>query len=164
MSLKDRFKMTRQIIRTQKAMEAEEKLRRKQMKVYRTLEGTLFEVACGLILAATWCMAIIEALNGQDNENLILCAILTITAIGSLVCAYHPQWINSMNEKIENSRQLALLVRSVRMCALWLAIILFFIVISAMRGINLPQWTIQVLTVSIVIIPIYFTYKIKKAK
>ena len=163
MNLSNRWRKMRQAVSDSKAEAKEEKRRRKQMKVYRTMEGTLFEVGCGLLLVVTWCLAIVKMLKGQGIPYVVPYVILSLATIVLLVCAYRPHLVN-MKEKIENARQLAIMVRSVRMCALWMALLTFFLVLNDALTTHLPDWMMLVVTVPIIVSLIYFTYQIKKAK
>jgi len=148
---------------------AEEKVeqeRRRQMHVYRTAEGTAFEVACALIVVATLAIETVLAVREQVFDSLdMLMALLFPAVIGGLLyTAYHPQWLHVGDTKIENARQLTLLVRSARVNALCLALFIFGESVCHLVGIKLPEWTNWVSTGLIVAIAILYDFRISNSK
>ena len=103
----------------------------KKIKVHRTTEGTVFEVAFVIIAIIVWGLIIwlvhqapdivpthFDA-SGKPNAYgspvgiTIPCALLTIGAIVCMVCAYFPRHIN-MPFKIRNIRQAEQAIRLIR--------------------------------------------------
>ena len=99
----------------------------KSVKVHRTTEGTVFEVAFVILAIIVWGLIIwmihrapdivpthFDA-SGKPNAYgsptglLIPCIILTIGAVVCMVCAYFPRHIN-MPFEIRNIRQVPYLV------------------------------------------------------
>lgn len=68
-----------------------------EFRVYRTLEGTVFEIITGLIvLAAIVFCCISYARQGVFSKDLVQPIILAAVAGSLLCCAYHPNssWVN----------------------------------------------------------------------
>ena len=137
----------------------------KKVKVNRTLEGTIFEVAALIILIATWAVA---AATGQDDFSEVkgsLVALIVITiAVGIVLStAYHPSKINfSLNTRLENIRQVVLAVRLCRVVAVEIS--LLFLGIALTKGVyNNAPWMIAPATFILVTV-IVFEYLIRKAK
>ena len=103
----------------------------KSVKVYRTKEGTIFELAFAVVAIVVWALVIWLVQRAPDvvpthfdalgNPNawgspagiLIPCVILTIAAVVIMVLAYFPRYIN-MPFKIRNIRQVELSLRQLR--------------------------------------------------
>ena len=86
----------------------------KKVKVNRTLEGTIFEVAALIILIATWAVAAAtgQAEFSEVKGSLVALIVITIAVGIVLSTAYHPSKINfSLNTRLENIRQVVLAVR-----------------------------------------------------
>lgn len=137
----------------------------KKVKVNRTLEGTIFEVAALIILIATWAVA---AATGQAEFSEVrgsLVALIVVTIVVGVVLstAYHPSKINfSLNTRLENIRQVVLAVRMCRVIAIELS--LFFLGIVLTKGVyNNAPWMITP-AIFIVITAGVFEYLIRKAK
>ena len=89
----------------------------KNVKVHRSKEGTIFEVAAALILILAWLIALIRYQSGKfDVDFLLPMIIFTIAAVALLVGAYFPQFIHS-GLPLNNMRQLGLAVRMCRVMA-----------------------------------------------
>lgn len=108
----------------------------KEIKVHRTTEGTVFEVAFAIVAIIVWGIvawmlyrapAIVAThfdASGQPNAYgsplppvLITGIITTVVGIAMMVTAYHPHRIN-MPVKITNIHQAKLLIRSVRVAGI----------------------------------------------
>lgn len=166
MTLKDSWNIARQTMRMMNAQERQEKQRRKQMKVNRTTEATIFEVACGLTVAAAiglklWAMC---RSNTIDVGELMALAILVIAIVTLLACAYRPHWINTIDERIENSRQLSLLVRSVRVVALLFALRILSVAVGDLAGWERLEWSKYIDMAVFIAVPIYYSIRIHRAK
>lgn len=158
--------MYRQTLRAMNAQEKREKERRKQMKVYRTTEGTVFEVVCGILCIAFWAIELLSMSRSgvADAGDLIGLVAITGAVVAMLVSAYHPYWLNTADEHIENSRQLALLVQSVRVLALGLATFFLILSLKDLYGWQLPEWTKYISIGLFVGIPLTYTILIRRAK
>ena len=103
----------------------------KKIKVHRTTEGTVFEVAFVIIAFIVWGLIIwmvhqapdivpthFDA-SGKPNAYgspvgiTIPCALLTIGAVVCMICAYFPRHIN-MPFEIKNIRQVEQAIRLIR--------------------------------------------------
>ena len=95
----------------------------KKVKVYRTLEGTIFEIITAIILIVTYAVAI--AKNYFDFDNFqgkhMATIVLSILSIALLVMAYYPRNI-SIGGKAENIRQVEISIRTIRIYAVKFAL------------------------------------------
>lgn len=100
-----------------------EELNLKAVRVHRTLEGTLFEVAAAGVLIGAWLVAYRTHLfAGERAENMwVVMPILTLSTIALLAGAYHPRWLN-LSTKLRNLRQVAIACRLTRILALELSL------------------------------------------
>ena len=113
----------------------------KTIKVYRTTEGTLFEIAFAIVAIIVWgivawmlyrASSIVAThfdASGHPNAYgsplppvLLAGIITTVVGIAMMVTAYYPRWIN-MPVEITNIRQVKLLVRFVRVVGITTLII-----------------------------------------
>ncbi len=153
----------------------------KNVKVHRTTEGTVFEVAFAIVALVVW--GIIAWLihqapdivpthfDGAGNPNaygspvgiIIPCAILTIVAIGLMVLAYYPRLINTTT-KITNIRQVELTIRSTRVAGITL-LLLALAVAYIMLGMSKPSAAPVIAVVVLLILEIIiFSILTNKAK
>lgn len=153
----------------------------KTVKVHRTTEGTVFEVAFAIVALVVW--GIIAWLihqapdivpthfDGAGNPNaygspmsvIIPCGILTIVAIGLMVIAYYPRLINTTT-KITNIRQVELTIRSTRVAGITL-LLLALAVAYIMLGMSKPSATPVIAVVVLLILEIIiFSILTNKAK
>ena len=95
----------------------------KKVKVYRTLEGTIFEIITAIILIVTYAVAI--AKNYFDFDNFqgkhMATIVISILSIALLVMAYYPRNI-SIGGKAENIRQVEISIRTIRIYAVKFAL------------------------------------------
>lgn len=93
------------------------------VKVHRTLEGTIFELATAVILIITWAVAIATRLfdiaTMQGKHMAII--IIDVIAILLLFVAYSPKHIN-LGQEVRNIRQVKIAIRTVRILAVELAL------------------------------------------
>jgi len=108
---------------------------RKKIKVYRTTEGTIFELICALLIIVMWVVSLhIITRNPQitpaDRSSLIVVDVVgTLAIVVCLVCAYFPSQIN-VPFKLTNATQIFHLIRMTRIEAVLIAIL--FIVTNLM--------------------------------
>ena len=95
----------------------------KKVKVYRTLEGTIFEIITAIILIVTYAVAI--AKNYFDFDNFqgkhMATIVISVFSIALLVMAYYPRNI-SIGGKAENIRQVEISIRTIRIYAVKFAL------------------------------------------
>ena len=114
--------------------------KKQKIKVNRTKEGTLFEIAFAMLAVIVWALIIwmlIKApdvisthfdAHGRPNSYgspwglVIPCVITTVVGAGLLVVAYHPHLIN-MPVEMKTPRQYELGIRSTRVAALTLLLL-----------------------------------------
>ena len=94
-----------------------------EVKVHRTLEGTIFEIITAIILIVTYAVAI--AKNYFDFDNFqgkhLATIVLSVISIVLLAVAYSPKNINIGGEP-KNIRQVKISIRTVRVIAVELAL------------------------------------------
>ena len=93
------------------------------IKVYRTLEGTIFELVTAIILVVTYSVAIAKSYFDFDNfqGKHMATIVLSVLSILLLVMAYYPKNI-SIGGKAENIRQVEISIRTVRIFAVKFAL------------------------------------------
>ncbi|MBQ6378925.1 MAG: DUF1648 domain-containing protein [Prevotella sp.] len=153
----------------------------KDVKVHRTLEGTVFEIVFAIVAIVVWGIIIWLVHRAPDivpthfdasgNPNAygspvgitIPCIILTIAAISLIVLAYFPRHIN-MPVNITNICQVEMTIRSTRVAAITL-LVLCLAIVYTLLGMDSPN-PIPILTVVGILLLeiIVFSLLIKKAK
>lgn len=94
----------------------------KEVKVHRTLEGTIFEIVSAIILVVVWVLAFTTKIfDGSEIQGKHI-AIITVTfaTIVLLVGSYCPRWINA-GQELKNIRQVEIAIRMTRTIAVELA-------------------------------------------
>ena len=153
----------------------------KKVKVHRTLEGTILEMAFVLIVLIVWGLIIWLVhqapdivpthFDGSGNPNAygspvrvtIPCIIITIAAIGCMVVAYFPRHIN-MPVKITNIRQVRLTISSVRVVGITM-LLLALAAAYMMLGMSSPSpFPVIAVVVLFILEIIIFSILIHKAK
>ena len=153
----------------------------KTVKVHRTTEGTIFEIAFVVIAIVVWGLIIwmihqapdIVATHfdasGKPNAYgppagiAIPCVIITIVAIVLMTTAYFPRLIN-MPTKLTNIRQVKLAIRGVRIAAIIL-LIMCLATTYTLLGMESPNATpIMAMVVLLIIETIIFSIVISKTK
>ena len=153
----------------------------KTVKVHRTTEGTIFEIAFVVIAIVVWGLIIwmihqapdIVATHfdasGKPNAYgspagiAIPCVIMTLVAIGLMTTAYFPRLIN-MPTKLTNIRQVKLAIRGVRIAAIIL-LIMCLATTYTLLGMESPNATpIMAMVVLLIIETIIFSIVISKTK
>ena len=156
-----------------------------KFKVYRTKEGTIFEIAFAIMTIVVWAL-IITFLNkapdiipthfdlkGQPNDwgskygIMVICIIMSLVGVGLMIGAYFPHKNISLKPRPKTIRQLSMEVRMMRvlgliMPLLTLAIAWTSLVAYGHGGPNmLPILSVVVLMIVISVIFTVLTY-IKK--
>ena len=95
----------------------------KEVKVHRTLEGTIFEVVTAIIIVVMYAVAI--AKNYFDFDNFqgkhLATIVLSVISIVLLAVAYSPKNIN-IGGQPKNIRQVELSIRATRIIAVEMAL------------------------------------------
>ena len=156
----------------------------KEVKVHRTIEGTIFETVFTIMAIVVWGLIILMLnqapdiipthfdASGKPNAYgspmgiVIPCIIVTIAAIGLMVIAYFPRHMN-MPFKVTNIRQVELTIRMTRITGLIFLVLTLAIGWTSLGSINhggpnaIPILTVVGLLFAVIII---FTILIHKAK
>lgn len=140
-----------------------------EFKVYRTLEGTIFEVVTALLIISSVLIMALSSSREMQAEGIVEILILAACAALFLALAYHPtsDFIN-IPVKRDNLIQLSITVRMMRVIAVDLA------VISLLRSLMMadfikrnfmPDNVIGIIILAVLCITIgYYSWKIKQAK
>ena len=153
----------------------------KSVKVHRTFEGTIFEIAFAIVALVVWGLIIWMIhqapdivpthfdTSGKPNAYgspsgiVIPSIIITIVAIGLMVTAYFPRYIN-MPFKITNIRQVELAIRQIRVMGITL-LLMSLAIAYMMLGMGSPSPTPIITVVALIFLEIIiFTIIIYKAK
>ncbi|MBP5714899.1 MAG: DUF1648 domain-containing protein [Prevotella sp.] len=153
----------------------------KKVKVHRTTSGTVLEIAFFLIAVIVWGLIIWMVhqapdivpthFDGAGKPNAygspagvtIPCIIITIAAIGCMVVAYFPRYIN-MPVEITNIRQVRLTITSVRVVGITL-LLMALAVAYIMLGMSSPHAFPVLAVVGLLLVEIIcFTVLIHKSR
>lgn len=153
----------------------------KKVKVHRTTEAMVFEAAFSCLAIMVWGFIIWMVCQAPDivpthfdvsgNPNAygspvgvtIPCILITIVAIGCMVVAYFPRYIN-MPVKIKNICQVKLAITSIRVAGITL-ILMALAVAYTMLGMSSPHAFPILAVVGLLLLEIIvFTILIYKAK
>ena len=153
----------------------------KEVKVRRTLEGTLFEVAFLILAIVVWAF-VIWAVNrapdivpthfgldghvdayGSPKSFLIPCVILTGAGALLLVGAYFPRFVN-VPGGISNLNQCVLAIRMMRILSIMMLLLVFSITLSSLVLSSHSPFPVIMTTVCIVAVALLFTFLIFRAK
>lgn len=133
----------------------------KEVKVHRTLEGTIFEAVILALLIAAWIVGFLS--RPLADDNLISLCVFTGTAILSAVMAYWPSHINLMSIQLTKIRQTELAIRLSRVLGVELALVAL---IFAIIGHESPLTSVVAIGLAIVltITAFLFMFLIQKAE
>ena len=133
----------------------------KSVKVHRTLEGTIFEVAAAIIMLCAWVIVIVT--RHSTEPDWIGYGGFTVAVLIALLCAYSPSHINVFSIQLRNIRQVELSIRMVRIIAIGLALMALVLAIVGPDSPNSKVYSIAIfLTVGL--IGFVFIYLIQKAR
>lgn len=145
----------------------------KDVKVHRTLEGTVLEIVFAIVAIIVWGIIIWLVHRAPDivpthfdasgNPNAygtpagvaIPCVILTMVAISMMVIAYFPRHIN-MPFEITNIRQVELVIRQLRIVGIT-SLLLPLAVAYMMLGMKTPSATPLLLLVGLIFLEFIVT-------
>jgi uncharacterized membrane protein len=155
------------------------KMNKKIIKVHRTTEGTIFEVAFAILAVVVWGLVIwmisrapdviATHFDGHGRPNsygspwglLVPCGIMTVVGIGLLVVAYFPHLIN-MPVEVKTPRQYELAIRSTRILALILLLMTLAIPSTLLVFDNPSPWPVLGCIGLMVAVAIYYCVRIYK--
>ena len=99
-------------------MKPTEQFNLKQTKVHHTLESTLIEVVCAILLVALWTLMWRRWHATDMLENrLIITVVITVLTIYLLVCAYFPTYL-AWSIPLNSIKAVGRVVRAMRYWAL----------------------------------------------
>lgn len=133
----------------------------KNVKVYRTLEGTIFEIAAAVILIATWIAAITTHMfNGTEiTAKYVVLVVISLAVIVMLANAYYPRRLN-FGQELKNIRQTEIGIRMVRTLAVEMAFLPLFMIAFAPE----KDFTPIILFVILIVTVVVFKILLNKAK
>ena len=156
-------------------------MEKKKIKVNRTKEGTVFEIAFVMLAVVVWALIIwmiIKApdviathFDGRGHPNgygspwglVIPCVITTVVGVGLLVVAYHPHLIN-MPVEMKTPWQYELGIRSTRVAALTLLLLTLSIPCSLLLFESPSPWPVLGTVGLLLAVAVYYSVRIYKAK
>ena len=122
----------------------QEKFDVKDVKVYRTKEGTFFEIAVALLLLIAWTISLcFEWTTPLDFIGIHLHTLsFSLMAVFLMVCAYHPRFIhlNSFGSRgYSNIRQVEIAIRMARVFGVEFALFVLVLNILSVMGIGMSD-------------------------
>ena len=155
--------------------------KKQKIKVNRTKEGSVFEIAFTMLAVIVWALIIwmlIKApdvvathFDGRGHPNgygspwglVIPCAITTVVGAGLLVVAYHPHLIN-MPVEMKTPRQYELGIRSTRVAALTLLLLTLSIPCSLLLFESPSPWPVLGTVGLLLAVAVYYSIRIYRAR
>lgn len=155
--------------------------KKQKIKVNRTKEGTVFEIAFVMLAIVVWALIIwmickapdvvATHFDGRGHPNgygspwglVIPCIITTVVGAGLLVVAYHPHLIN-MPVEMKTPRQYELGIRSTRVAALTLLLLTLSIPCSLLLFESPTPWPVLAAVGLLLAVAVYYSVRIYKAK
>ena len=155
--------------------------KKQKIKVNRTKEGTVFEIAFVMLAVIVWALIIwmlckapdvvATHFDGRGHPNgygspwglVIPCIITTVVGAGLLVVAYHPHLIN-MPVEMKTPRQYELGIRSTRVAALTLLLLTLSIPCSLLLFESPSPWPVLGTVGLLLAVAVYYSVRIYKAK
>lgn len=155
--------------------------KKQRIKVVRTTEGTIFELAFLVLAVIVWVLVILMMkkapdvvathfdVNGHPNGYgspwgmLFPCILTTLVGVGLLIGAYFPHIINVPVE-VNNTRQYELLIRMTRITALLFLLLTLAIPATLLLTENPSSWPVLSIIGLLLVIIIYYCVKIHKAR
>ncbi len=155
--------------------------KKQKIKVNRTKEGTVFEIAFAMLAVIVWALIIwmlIKApdvvathfdAHGRPNSYgspwglVIPCIITTVVGAGLLVVAYHPHLIN-MPVEMKTPRQYELGIRSTRVAALTLLLLTLSIPCSLLLFESPSPLPVLAAIVLMLVVAVYYSIRIYRAR
>ncbi len=156
-------------------------MEKKKIKVNRTKEGTVFEIAFAMLAVIVWALIIwmlckapdviathFDA-HGRPNSYgspwglVIPCVITTVVGAGLLVVAYHPHLIN-MPVEMKTPRQYELGIRSTRVAALTLLLLTLSIPCSLLLFESPSPWPVLATVGLLLVVAVYYSIRIYRAR
>lgn len=159
-------------------MKQKEKLK---VKVHRTTEGTIFEVAFLILAVIVWAIIIWQVskapnviathfdMNGHPNGYgspwglMFPCIMTTVVGACLLAAAYFPHTINVPVE-VKTPRQYELLIRMTRIIALIMLLLTLAIPMTLLVFSSPQTWPVFGIIALIIAVIIYYCVQIYKAK
>ena len=156
-------------------------MEKKKIKVNRTKEGTVFEIAFAMLAVIVWALIIwmlckapdvvATHFDGRGHPNgygspwglVIPCIITTVVGAGLLLVAYHPHLIN-MPVEMKTPRQYELGIRSTRVAALTLLLLTLSIPCSLLLFESPSPWPVLAAIVLMLVVAVYYSIRIYRAR
>ena len=156
-------------------------MEKNNIKVYRTIEGTIFEVAFLILAIIVWGLIIWFVKQAPDvvpthfdasgNPNawgspigiIFPCSIITISGAVMLILCYYPKSFN-LSEKYKTPRNIAISVRMLRIYGLLMLLLTLAIAWTSLRSTShspIPIITIVTIMVIVAIVTTIATHRVK---
>ena len=156
-------------------------MEKKKIKVNRTKEGTVFEIAFVMLAVVVWALIIwmlckapdvvATHFDGRGHPDgygspwglVIPCVITTVVGAGLLLVAYHPHLIN-MPVEMKTPRQYELGIRSTRVAALTLLLLTLSIPCSLLLFESPSPWPVLGTVGLLLAVMTYYSVLIYRAR
>ena len=156
-------------------------MEKNNIKVYRTIEGTIFEVAFLILAIIVWGLIIWFVKQAPDivpthfdtsgNPNawgsptgiIFPCSIITISGAVMLILCYFPKSFN-LSEKYKTPRNIAISIRMLRIYSLLMLLLTLAIAWTSLRSTShspIPIITIVAIMVIVAIVTTIATHRVK---
>jgi uncharacterized membrane protein len=156
-------------------------MEKNNIKVYRTIEGTIFEVAFLILAIIVWGLIIWFVNQAPDivpthfdasgNPNawgspigiIFPCSIITISGAAMLILCYFPKSFN-LSEKYKTPRNIVISIRMLRIYSLLMLLLTLAIAWTSLRSTShspIPIITIVAIMVIIGIVTTIATHRVK---
>ena len=155
--------------------------KKQKIKVNRTKEGTVFEIAFVMLAVVVWALIIwmlckapdvvATHFDGRGHPNgygspwglVIPCIITTVVGAGLLLVAYHPHLIN-MPVEMKTPQQYELGIRSTRVAALTLLLLTLSIPCSMLLFESPSPWPVLATVGLLLAVAVYYSIRIYRAR
>lgn len=151
------------------------------IKVTRTTEGTVFEIAIAMLNIIMWGMIALIWMQlpelipthfnlagrpdayGDKIMILVVGGLGTVTSVAMCFCAYHPESTVNLPVRISNAAQLALVVRMVRIIGVLISL-MFISIVWNIGGCATAGLLIIPITIAIFAVIAWYTTRIHRLK
>jgi uncharacterized membrane protein len=156
-------------------------MEKNNIKVYRTVEGTIFEVAFLILAIIVWGLIIWFVkqapyivpthFDASGNPNawgsptgiIVPCSIITISGAAMLILCYFPKSLN-LSEKYKTPRNIAISIRMLRIFSLLMLLLTLVIAWTSLQSTShspIPIITIVAIMVIVAIVTTIATHRVR---
>ncbi len=141
----------------------------KKVKVLRSQEGTVLEIAVAVLLVVAWAVAFcFDWTTPFEFLGIHIHTIMmTFAAILMMVVAYHPQYVHfnvGRRREYSNIRQVELAVRGTRILGVEMALLVLMLNVLIAMSVVHQEVVAVIFVVLFILTALYFTFLIYKAR